>query len=74
MFEACTSMVGAPWLCWAIQGTALLLIGLFLWRIVKRNQEGPGTPFGNVAPWDAEPLAVPVRPVSNGPSALYDKP
>lgn len=41
MFELCSSMIGAPWLCWAIQITAITLIGLFLWRIVRRRS-GPG--------------------------------
>lgn len=69
MFQACTSMIGAPWLCWAIQGTALLLIGLFIWRIVKRHQDGPGMPIRDMTPWNARVLPVPVRPNSSSRSS-----
>lgn len=73
MSEACVSMIGAPWLCWAIQGTALLLIGLFLWRIVRRHQQGQGMRVGDFEPWNARFIPVPVRPNPKGPGAPRDR-
>ena len=62
MFEVCRSMIGVPWLCWAIQITALLLIGLFLWRIIKRR--GDDAP---AAPWQLQRTPEPVRQRPAGP-------
>lgn len=62
MFEVCSSMIGAPWLCWAIQITALLLIGLFLWRIIKRRGNDALAP-----PRQLQPAPEPVRQRPNGP-------
>lgn len=62
MFEGWSNMIGAPWLCWAIQVTALLLIGLFLWRIIKRRSENTPAP-----PWQPQPALEPTRQRPNGP-------
>ena len=62
MIEVCSSMIGAPWLCWAIQITALLLISLFLWRIIKRRgEESPARP------WQLQPAPEPARQRPNVP-------
>lgn len=74
MFEACTSMAAASWICWTVQVTALLLIGFLLWRMVRRQSGGPGTRIGSPVPWGVKPLAVPAYAERTGSGRPYRKP